>query len=142
MKQPRRLQNKSRSDIATEMLQKQTAQRRKKIVSSVLFPILLKHSKSIKQAEQFADIFKVNILMQMQKPYKDKSVGALDFSEDIAKDKGEGQTLFTELVESFKDISIVDTMAILADFSQGINNFLTNEKNTRQLSDIKLEQLI
>lgn len=135
--------NKSKQDIRHEMKLIEDAKKGKKIVREVLYPIFVKYADTIRQAELFADIFKVAITVNMQRPFKSKTIGELDWSEELKEEKeGKSHDLLVELLDKFKDVPIPDAIKTLEGFQGGIQAYFEDEKKKRPFKDIKLEELI
>jgi hypothetical protein len=79
--------NKNKEQLSQEMKQIANAQKGRKIVREVLYPVLLKYADTIRQAEMFADIFKVAITVNMQRPFKEKNIGDLDWSAELKEEQ-------------------------------------------------------
>lgn len=133
----------SKEQLAQQMKAQQDAQKGKKIVREILFPILSKHATTISNAERMTEIFKTVIMLAMQRPFKDYKVGDLDFSEDINNEKDDkSMEIFKDFIEGFKDTPIPDAVKILNEFEQGINAYFQNESRTREFKTLTLEDLI
>lgn len=133
----------SKAQLAEQARQIQEAQKGKKLVREVLFPVLKKHATSINNAERQTQIFKTVILMNLQKPFKDKKVGELDFSEEIENEKDpESAKIFTAFLKAFADVQIADAIRLLQDFEGGVQAYFQNEARTRKFSSLKVEDLI
>ena len=139
MKEPK----KSKEQLAHELKVRTEAQKGKKIVSEILFPILHEHATTISNAERMTEIFKTIIMLAMQRPFKDKNVGDLDFSEDLNSEKDDkSKVIFEAFVEGFKDIPIPEAVKILQEFEGGINAYFQNESRTRKFDTLELKDLI
>ena len=122
---------------------KQEADKGKKIVREVLYPILHEHATTISNAERMAEVFKVIIMQAMQLPFKDKLVGDLDFSTMLADEKEDkSRAIFEAFVKGFKDIPIADAVKVLQELEGGINAYFNNESRVREFKTITLEDLI
>ena len=134
---------KSKKQIVQETKLKQDVKRQKAVIKDVLYPIFVKYGKTISMTERFADIFKVAITVNMQRPFKEKTIGDLDWSEELKEEQeGESKQLLTDLIEGFKDVSIPDTMKVLDLFEGGINGVFDLERRTRPFKEIELEKLL
>lgn len=126
-------QNKSKEQIAHEMVQKAHFERMKKIARESIFPILQKHAKNIKHAEQTLQIFKSVITIIMQKPYKDMTIGGLQIKEELTTDTSvEDRDFHLDLCEALKDVSIADAAKLLEGMAGSINgttNKMAGEKS-------------
>lgn len=133
----------TKTQLAQQFSQQQEAQKGKKIVREILFPILEKHATTISNAERMTEVFKTVIMLAMQRPFKDKSVGDLDFSEDLNNEKDDkSKEIFEDFLEGFKDTPIPDAVKILSEFEQGINAYMQNELRIREFKTLTLEDLI
>lgn len=138
-KQPRL----SKEQVAQQTRQQQEAQKGKKIVRENLFPVLLKHATTIADGERKCEIFKTVIMMAMQRPFKNMTVGELDFKEDLDAEKDDKSlVIFTDFLEAFKGIPIGDAIKILSEFEQGISAYMQNELRVREFKTLTLEDLI
>lgn len=119
------------------------AEKGKKIVREVLFPILQEHATTIQNAERLTEIFKVVIMQAMQIPFKDKTVGDLDFESMLADEKEDkSKATFIAFTKGFKDVPIADAVKILQEFSGGISAVVEQEMKKREFKTITLEDLI
>lgn len=133
----------SKAELAEQMKRVAEAQKGKKIVSEILYPILEKYATTIQNAEHLTEVFKVIIMQAMQHPFQDKKVGDLDFSEDLQNEGDDkSREIFIAFTEGFKDTSITDAVKILNEFEGGINAFTQRELRTREFSTMTLEDLI
>lgn len=134
---------KSKEQIAHELRQRQEAEKGKKIVRETLYPILHEHATTIANAEHMTEVFKVIIMQAMQRPFKDKLIGDLDFKEDLDNEKDDkSRVIFEAFVNGFKDIAISDAVKILQEFEGGINAYFQNESRTRKFDTLGLKDLI
>jgi hypothetical protein len=133
----------SKAEIAQQMKARQEADRGKSIVRDVLYPILHEHATTISNAERMTEIFKTVIMLAMQRPFKDKTVGDLDFSEDINNEKDDkSRIIFQSFLDGFKGVPIGEAVKILQEFSGGVNAYFDNESRTREFTSLTLEDLI
>lgn len=132
----------TKEQLAQGIKAQQEAQKGKKIVREVLFPVLQKHATTISNAERMVEVFKTVIMVVQQKPFKDKTIGDLDFSEEINQDDDKSRPIFEDLVEAFKDMPIGETIKILNEFGGAIDSYFTRESQTREFSTLTLEDLI
>lgn len=139
MKQPKP----SKAQLAHELKLRSEAEKGRKVVRDVLYPILHEHATTISNAERMCEVFKTVIMLAMQRPFKDKSVGDLDFSEDMNAEKDDkSKVIFEAFVNGFKDIPIPDAVKILQEFEGGINAYFQNESRTRKFDTLELKDLI
>lgn len=139
MKEP----NKSKEQLAHELKLRSEAEKGKKIVREILFPILHEHATTISNGERMTEVFKVIIMQTMQRPFKDKLIGDLDFSEDLNNEKDEkSKAIFEAFVNGFKDVPIGDAVKILQEFEGGISAYFQNESRTRKFDTLTLKDLI
>lgn len=133
----------SKEQIVEQMKRVAEAQKGKKIVSDILYPILQKHATTIQNAERLTEVFKVIIMQAMQRPFQDKNVGDLDFSEDLQNEGDDkSREIFLAFTERFKDTPIADAVKILNEFEGGINAYMQREIRSREFSTMTLEDLI
>lgn len=133
----------NKQQIAQQMRQIEEAKKGKRIVSEILYPILTEHATTIANSERITEIFKVVIMQAMQIPFKDKTIGDLDFSSMLNDEKDDkSKAIFVACVEGFKDIKIADTVKILNEYEGGVNAYLQNELKTREFKSLKLEDLL
>lgn len=132
----------TKEQIAQGLKAQQEAQKGKKIVREVLFPVLQKHATTISNAERMVEVFKTVIMVVQQKPFKDKTIGDLDFTEEINQDDDKSRPIFEDFVEAFKDMPIGETVKILNEFGGAIDSYFTRESQIRQFNTLTLEDLI
>lgn len=124
--------NKSKEQIAHEMAQKAHFEHMKKIAREGIFPVLQKHSKNVKHAEQTLQIFKSVITVMMQKPYQKMTIEGLKIKEELTDDKSvEDREFHSDLCEALKDVSIGDAAKLLEGMAGSINgttNKMAGEK--------------
>lgn len=133
----------SKEQLAYQIKLRQEAEHGKKIVTEVLYPILYAHATTISNSERMTEIFKVAIMQAMQLPFKDKTVGDLDFSSLLAEEKEDkSKQVFLSFIEGFKDIKITDAVKILQEYEGGVNAYLQNELQTREFKSLTLEDLL
>jgi predicted metal-dependent peptidase len=134
---------KSKEQIAHEMKLKQEAEKGKAIVKDILFPILFEHATTISNAERITEVFKVIIMQAMQMPFKDKTIGDLDFKPMLDEEKDDkSKETFIAFVEGFRDVKIADAVKILQEFEGGVNAYFNNESRKREFKTLTLEDLI
>lgn len=125
------------------MKQIEDAKKGRKIVREVLYPIFAKRAETIRQAEMFAEIFKIAITVNMQRPFKNKTIGDLDWSQELTEEKeGKSLDLLKDLLKGFKDVPIPDAIKTLEGFEAGIRAYFSLEAQKRPFSDIKLDELV
>lgn len=132
----------TKEQLAQILKQKTDAEKGKRLVREVLFPILQKSATTIRNAERQVEIFKTVIMVVQQKPFKDKTVGDLDFTEEIASDDEKSRPIFEAFVEGFKDVPIGEAVKILNEFSGAIDAYFSHEAAKREFSSLTIEDLI
>jgi len=133
----------TKEQVAQQMKMKAEAMKGKEIVKNILYPILHEHATSIANSERLTEIFKVIIMQAMQIPFKDKTIGDLDFSPMLDDEKDDkSRLIFTAFVKGFKDIKITDAVKILQEYEGGVNAYLQKELQTREFKSLSLEDLI
>jgi len=133
----------TKEQVAQQMKMKAEAMKGKEIVKNILYPILHEHATSIANSERLTEIFKVIIMQAMQIPFKDKTIGDLDFSPMLDDEKDDkSRLIFTAFVKGFKDIKITDAVKILQEYEGGVNAYLQKELQTREFKSLTLEDLI
>lgn len=143
MKNPFKKPRLSKEQLEQQMKLRAEVEKGKKIVRDVLYPILHEHATTISNAERMTEVFKVVIMQAMQRPFKDKLVGDLDFSADLNDEKDDkSRVVFTAFVEGFKDIPISEAVKILQEFEGGVNAYFQNESRTREFKSLVLSDLI
>lgn len=124
--------NKPKEQIAHEMAQKAHFERMKKIAREGIFPVLQKHAKNVKHAENTLQIFKSVITIMMQKPYKTMTIEGLKIKEELTDDTSvEDRDFHLELAEALKDVQISDAAKLLEGMAGSINgttNKMAGEK--------------
>lgn len=132
----------TKEQIAQHMKARGEAEKGKKLVREILYPILLEHATTIANAERMTEVFKTVIMLVQQKPFKDKTIGDLDFTDEIAQDDEKSRPVFESFIEGFKDVPITDAVKILHEFGGGINAYFDNESRTRDFKSLTIEDLI
>lgn len=133
----------SKEQIAAQMKLKQEAEHGKNLVRDVLFPVLTIHATTIANSERIAEIFKVAIMQAMQIPFKDKTVGELDFEPMLSEEKGDkSEEIFRACIEAFKDVKIADAVKILNEYEGGVSTYMQLELQKRDFTSLSLEDLI
>lgn len=114
--------NKSKQQLEFEMAQKAHFERMKKIAREGIFPVLQKHAKNVKHAENTLQIFKSVITIMMQKPYKTMTIEGLKIKEELTTDTSvEDQQFHLDLCEALKDVFIGDAAKLLEGMAGSIN---------------------
>lgn len=143
MENPFNKQGMSKEQVASQMKLMQEAEKGKKIVREVLYPILHEHATTISNAERMTEVFKTVIMLAMQRPFKDKTVGELDFSEDLNNEKDDkSKAIFEAFLSGFKGIPIGEAVKILSEFEGGINAYFSNQSRVTEFKSLTLEDLI
>lgn len=133
----------SKEQIAQQLKLRSEAEKGKKVVREILYPILHEHATTISNAGRMCEIFKAVMMVAMQRPFKDKNVGDLDFSEDLNNEKDDkSKVIFEAFLEGFKDIPIPEAVKILQEFEGGINAYFQNESRIRKFDTLELKDLI
>lgn len=133
----------SKEQLAYQMKLRQEAEHGKKIVTEVLYPILHEHATTISNSERMTEIFKVAIMQAMQIPFKDKTIGDLDFSSMMNEEKEDkSRIIFEAFIDGFKDTKITDAVKILQEYEGGVNAYLQKELQTREFKSLTLEDLL
>lgn len=132
----------SKEEIAAHLKAKTEAEKGKAIVRDILYPILHEHATTISNAERMAEIFKTVIMVVQQKPFKDKTIGDLDFTEELDQDDEKSRPVFQAFIDGFKNVPIGEAVKILNEFGGGVNAYFDNESRTRDFKTLTLEDLI
>lgn len=133
----------TKQQIAQQMKMKEEAMKGKQIVQDVLYPILHEHATTISNSERLTEIFKVCIMQAMQIPFKDKTIGDLDFSSMLDEEKDEKSVaIFNAFIDGFKNVKITDAVKILQEYEGGVNAYLQKELQSREFKSLTLDDLI
>lgn len=135
--------NKSKEEILQEQRQKEFAQkqkeeteRRRVVAKDILFPILLKNSKSIRHAQNICKIMENSILTLHNNQLATKSLSELELAQHFAGDD-EASTTFREMLEAFKDEKLNACLDVIGGMNGAIDSFIAQESNTRSLTELK-----
>lgn len=122
---------------------REEAERQKKVVSDVLYPVLHEHSTSIANAQQSCQVMKVVILQAMQKPFRDKTVAELGLEEELTKEENvKDRELFQAFVKGLKDVKIADALKVLDGMGGAIDGWVRQEADKKDFKSIELKDLI
>lgn len=132
----------TKAQVAQQLRQRVEVEKGKKIVREIIFPILQKHATTISNGERMVEVFKTVIMVAQQKPFRDKTIGDLDFSEEIESDDEKSRPIFEDFVEGFKDVPIGTAVKVLDEFSGAINAYFDHESRVREFKTLTIEDLI
>lgn len=141
-KKPKREQ-KSKEQLLHEIKQREMAEaqkkeveRRRAIAKDVLYPILLKHSKNIRHAQNICKIMENSILTLHNNALAALNLSQLELAQHFAGDD-EAHVTFKEILEAFKDEKLNSCLDIIGGMSGAIDSFVTQELTTRTLDDLQ-----
>lgn len=134
--------NPSKAQLAGQQKLMQDIQRRKHIVRDQLYPVLHEHATTVHDASGKAEVFKTLVLMAMQKPFREATVGELDFTDAMSSEDEAGKIVFSAFLDAFKDVKIADTLAVLQELDGGLQSYFQGERRKREFKTITIEDLI
>ena len=116
--------------------QKKEIERRRVIAKDVLYPILLKNSKSIRHAQNICKIMENSIMTLHNNQLATKSLAELELAQHFKGDD-EAHITFKEILDAFKDEKLNSCLDIIGGMSGAIDSFVTQELTTRTLDDLQ-----
>lgn len=136
--------NKSKKELLQEQKQREFAEaqkketeRRRALAKDVLFPILLKNSKSIRHAQGICKIVENATMALFNNGLSTQSLGDLKMAEHFQGEDTEASKTFTEILEAFKDEKLNACLEVIGGMSGAIDSFVAQESSTRPLSELK-----
>lgn len=118
--------------------------RQQALVKEVIYPILLKHAKSVKQAKTILNTLVVGMdsifMMEMQEWTKKRSHDPLN-TLPLKQSMNIGKEFMAEweLVEALKDEKIMDSKALIDGMDKELQRLIDKEIIERPLKDLKTE---
>ncbi len=140
----KRTHNKSKQELVAEMnqreqleAQKKEMDRRRALAKNNFYPILLKHAKSVRHAQNICKIVENSILTLHNNELATKALSDLALAQHFADDADEAHVAFREIIETFKDEKLNSCLEVIGGMSGAIDSFVAQESSTRPLGDLK-----
>ena len=139
----KRDRNKTKEQLVYERKLKEVFEKNRKIAREQIFPVVLKFATNAKHAENTLNIFKNVITQLMQKPYKTMKLEGLNMGEELTQDdKAPDREFHMALIESLKDIEIVDVMKLLDGMAGALNGYTMAEAGKKPMSEISIDDIV
>lgn len=139
---------KSKAQIEQEMrareaaeAQKKEVERRRALAKDVFYPLLLKRTKSIREAQRICKIFENAITTIHNNELAIKTLAETKLADQFVNDNDEAHVIFREILEIFKDEKLNSCIEIIGGMSGAIDSFIAEEQASRPLSDLKVRFL-
>ncbi len=112
-----------------------------KFTKEVFYPQLIKASKSVDDASTFLSSISTVMMQKFLEMMKEKKFSDLKLTESLDT-KDEKHAELVELLDLFKDDSVFDARDKIEGMKREIDQFIHDEMQTRQLSDLKPKWLM
>lgn len=137
MPKPKRV-NKSSEQVAAEMRQIQEVKRQRALTKDVIFPLLVKGSTSISNAQQMIQVLSMSIRQAFNAQMKDLKVADLKVKEKIDPKVNQAD-YYCELLTVLEGERLTDVINLLEGIENEIARLIKKETSERKLETLKTD---
>ncbi len=132
---------KTREELLADLKKSPDFLKKLKFTKEEFYPQLIKASKSVDDASTFLASISTVMMQKFLEMMKEKKFSDLKLSESLdPKDTKHAELV--ELLDLFKDDSVFDARDKIEGMKREIDQFINDEMQTRQLSDLKPKWLM
>jgi hypothetical protein len=131
-------ENKTKEQVEADIKQRQEIERQRKIVIEKLWPLLLRHSKSIGDAHQFVEVCKISIQTAFNRQMFVQTVADTKMY-DMLDSKAPRNDEYREFLDMFQNEKIKMAIDLITGVSQEIERLLRKEQAGRKLDTLQTD---